>query len=126
MKKITSILSIVLLVALCVSTYSYAGPINKWYYENHPTTLQDAKSVYGDPVHSQELADGTQKVVFASIKSGMDLGSPYLIVKDGKVLDGGIGVAYVKPNAIQVQCDALKVQIAGIEARVKELEKKDQ
>ena len=124
MKKITSALSIIMLVALCVGTYSYAGPFNKWYYANHPTTVQDAKSVYGEPVQSKELANGTEKIVFASLKSGMDLGSPFLIVKDEKVIDGGIGLSYVKPSATQMQCDVLKGQIAAIETRVKELERK--
>ncbi|HPQ45514.1 MAG TPA: hypothetical protein PKZ42_14950 [Syntrophales bacterium] len=123
MKKVTLVLSILIFLTFCIGTYSFAGPINRLHYAKHPTTLQDAKDVYGEPIHSQALADGTQKVVFSSIKSGIDLGYPFFIVKDGRIIDSGITVEYDE-SAQQQEIDTLKSQLKAIEMRMKELEKK--
>ncbi len=90
MKKITAALSIVMLVFLCAGSYSYAGPINKWYYAKHPTTVEKLKNVYGEPINLQKQIGGTEKFVFGSIQNTMNMGHPFFIVKDGKVIDSGI------------------------------------
>ncbi len=123
MKKITTVLSLIIVVALCAGTYSYAGPINRLHYAKNPTTLQDLKNVYGEPIHFQQLDGGAQKIVFAPLQHTMDLGYPFFIVKDGKVIDGGLALEYESAGTQQKEIDVLKGQITDIEKRMKALEK---
>ncbi len=123
MKKITSVLSIIAVVTLCTATYGYAGPINKLYFEKHPTTLQDIKATYGEPIASQKLTGGVDKLTFAPLNNTGAIGVPFFLVKDGKVIDHGYGVEYGKAGEKDKEINALKNQITDIEKRINELEK---
>ena len=124
MKKITSVLSIILLLALCAGSYCYAEPINKWYFANHPMTIQEIKSVYGEPDGIQGLADGTEKVVYNVSENALDIKSVFFIVKDEKIIDHEIGLQPWQGLTMQQQLDALKSIVGDIGNRMKVLERK--
>ncbi len=90
MKKMLYVLSVTVFIAVYVSTYCYAGPVNRWYYGKFPATLEEIQKTYGKPIDLQKQADGTEKYVFAASGNTMDLGHPFFIVKEGAVVDAGI------------------------------------
>ncbi len=124
MKKITSVLSIILLLALCAGSYCYAEPINKWYFANHPMTVQEIIDEYGKPDGIQKLADGTQKFVYNISENALDIKSVFFIVKDGNIIDHELGLQPWQGLTMQQQLDALKSIVGDIGKRMKVLERK--
>ena len=67
-----------------------AGLADRLYFENYPTTTEDIVKVWGRPIKRLEQPDGSEVLVFAYGYAGGIYENRYFVVKDGRVIDGGL------------------------------------
>lgn len=63
------------------------GTMTSRYYETHPTSVEELKGQWGEPISNHDYDNGVKKLTFGPKLP--DAGYAYFIVKDGMVVDRG-------------------------------------
>ncbi len=92
MKRMVAMLTVLSLIGLmCAGSALAFG--DQAYYANHPTSLDDLSKVWGQPVTQVSLDDGSRILVFDRHANGFPYDNRYFIIRDGRVVGGGMDYA---------------------------------
>jgi hypothetical protein len=89
MKKVLAIVTLVAVMSLGLASLGICSP-DSWYYSNHKTTVEDLTKTWGQPNRTVSMADGTEAYIYKQHDNCTK--NRYFIVKDGMVVDGGLGL----------------------------------
>ena len=89
MKKIVVIASLVAVMSLGVASLGFCSP-DSWYYSSHKTTVEDLTKVWGTPMKTVNMDDGSEVYIYKQHDNFAE--NRYFVIKDGMVVDGGLGL----------------------------------